>query len=81
RTPRRAAASIALHARPVPHQREVAALRAHLAFVALGLRFGATARGVSDTIEGAVALKQEVSHDLSPTEKLEALQTWSKPGT
>ncbi len=41
---------------------------------------GATARGVSDTIEGAVALKQEVSHDLSPTEKLEALQ-WSKPGT
>jgi ribonucleoside-diphosphate reductase alpha chain len=31
----------------------------------------------SDTIEGAVALKQEVSHDLSPTEKLEALQ-WSK---
>ncbi|MCA6121555.1 vitamin B12-dependent ribonucleotide reductase [Bradyrhizobium sp. WSM 1704] len=39
-----------------------------------------TARGVSDTIEGAVALKQEVSHDLSPTEKLEAMK-WSKAGT
>jgi ribonucleoside-diphosphate reductase alpha chain len=39
---------------------------------------GATAR-VSDTVEGAVALKQETSHDLSPTEKLEALQ-WSKAG-
>jgi ribonucleoside-diphosphate reductase alpha chain len=34
---------------------------------------------VSDTLEGAVALKQEASHDLSPTEKLEALQ-WSKAG-
>jgi ribonucleoside-diphosphate reductase alpha chain len=33
----------------------------------------------SDTIEGAVALKQETRHDLSPTEKLEALQ-WSKAG-
>ncbi|BBC00551.1 ribonucleoside-diphosphate reductase alpha chain [Bradyrhizobium japonicum] len=41
---------------------------------------GATSRGASDTVEGAVALKQEVSHDLSPTEKLEALN-WSKPGT
>jgi ribonucleoside-diphosphate reductase alpha chain len=39
----------------------------------------APAGRVSDTIEGAVALKQEVSHDLSPTEKLEALQ-WSKAG-
>ncbi|MBR0871044.1 vitamin B12-dependent ribonucleotide reductase [Bradyrhizobium tropiciagri] len=39
----------------------------------------AAARGVSDTIEGAVALKQEVSHDLSPTEKLEAMK-WSKAG-
>ena len=39
---------------------------------------GASAR-VSDTIEGAVALKQEAQHDLSPTEKLEALQ-WSKAG-
>ena len=39
---------------------------------------GATARA-SDAIEGAVALKQEVTHDLSPTEKLEALQ-WSKAG-
>ncbi|MGJ4996548.1 vitamin B12-dependent ribonucleotide reductase [Bradyrhizobium sp. HKCCYLS3077] len=33
-----------------------------------------------DAIEGAVALKQEAQHDLSPTEKLEALQ-WSKAGT
>jgi ribonucleoside-diphosphate reductase alpha chain len=39
---------------------------------------GASAR-VSDALEGAVALKQETSHDLSPTEKLEALQ-WSKAG-
>jgi ribonucleoside-diphosphate reductase alpha chain len=39
---------------------------------------GASAR-VGDTLEGAVALKQEVAHDLSPTEKLEALQ-WSKSG-
>ena len=40
---------------------------------------GATSRA-SDAVEGAVALKQEVSHDLSPTEKLEALQ-WSKAGS
>lgn len=39
---------------------------------------GPTARN-SDTVEGAVAMKQEVQHDLSPTEKLEALQ-WSKTG-
>ena len=39
--PRRASTRIALHAGPVPHQREVAALAAHLAFVALGLGFGA----------------------------------------
>jgi ribonucleoside-diphosphate reductase alpha chain len=39
---------------------------------------GATARG-NDAAEGAVALKQEAQHDLSPTEKLEALQ-WSKAG-
>ncbi len=39
---------------------------------------GATARS-SDAVEGAIALKQEASHDLSPTEKLEALQ-WSKAG-
>ena len=39
---------------------------------------GATARA-SDAVEGAVALKQEAQHDLSPTEKLEALQ-WSKAG-
>lgn len=40
---------------------------------------GASAR-VGDALEGAVALKQEVQHDLSPTEKLEALQ-WSKSGS
>ncbi len=40
---------------------------------------GAMSRA-SDAVEGAVALKQEVSHDLSPTEKLEALQ-WSKTGS
>jgi ribonucleoside-diphosphate reductase alpha chain len=40
---------------------------------------GAQARVSSDTVEGAVALKQETSHDLSPTEKLEAMQ-WSKAG-
>jgi ribonucleoside-diphosphate reductase alpha chain len=39
---------------------------------------GPTSRA-ADTIEGAVALKQEAQHDLSPTEKLEALQ-WSKTG-
>ncbi|MDP1583279.1 MAG: vitamin B12-dependent ribonucleotide reductase, partial [Bradyrhizobium sp.] len=39
---------------------------------------GPTSR-VSDALEGAVALKQEAQHDLSPTEKLEALQ-WSKAG-
>ncbi|MGJ4953207.1 vitamin B12-dependent ribonucleotide reductase [Bradyrhizobium sp. HKCCYLS20291] len=33
-----------------------------------------------DAIDGAVAYKQEPQHDLSPTEKLEALQ-WSKAGT
>lgn len=37
-------------------------------------------RGAGDALEGAVALKQEVAHDLSPTEKLEALQ-WSKSGS
>jgi ribonucleoside-diphosphate reductase alpha chain len=41
---------------------------------------GATARGAGETSEGAVALKQEAQHDLSPTEKLEALQ-WSKSGS
>ena len=40
---------------------------------------GLHGRVSSDTIEGAVALKQEANHDLSPTEKLEALQ-WSKAG-
>ncbi|MBP0113926.1 vitamin B12-dependent ribonucleotide reductase [Bradyrhizobium vignae] len=40
---------------------------------------GTSARA-GDAIEGAVALKQEVQHDLSPTEKLEQLQ-WSKAGT
>jgi ribonucleoside-diphosphate reductase alpha chain len=39
---------------------------------------GPSARA-SDAHEGAVALKQEAQHDLSPTEKLEALQ-WSKTG-
>jgi ribonucleoside-diphosphate reductase alpha chain len=39
---------------------------------------GPTARA-TDATEGAVALKQEVSHNLSPTEKLEAMQ-WSKAG-
>jgi ribonucleoside-diphosphate reductase alpha chain len=33
-----------------------------------------------DTREAAVAYKQEPSHELSPTEKLEA-QQWSKAGT
>jgi len=37
-----------------------------------------TARA-ADAVEGSVALKQEAQHDLSPTEKLEALQ-WSKAG-
>lgn len=37
-------------------------------------------RGAGDALEGAVALKQEAQHDLSPTEKLEALQ-WSKAGS
>jgi ribonucleoside-diphosphate reductase alpha chain len=32
-----------------------------------------------EALEGVVALKQEAQHDLSPTEKLEALQ-WSKAG-
>jgi ribonucleoside-diphosphate reductase alpha chain len=40
---------------------------------------GGSAR-ISDAIEGAVALKQESQHDLSPTEKLEALQ-FAKAGT
>jgi ribonucleoside-diphosphate reductase alpha chain len=34
----------------------------------------------ADAIEGAVALKQESQHELSPTERLEALQ-WSKAGS
>ena len=33
-----------------------------------------------DATEGAVALKHGASHELSPTEKLEALQ-WSKAGS
>ncbi|MCA1528537.1 vitamin B12-dependent ribonucleotide reductase [Bradyrhizobium yuanmingense] len=39
-----------------------------------------TSSRVGDALEGAVALKQEAQHDLSPTEKLEQLQ-WSKAGT
>jgi hypothetical protein len=41
RTPRRAAARIALHAGAVSQQSEVAALAAGFAFVAFGLGFGA----------------------------------------
>src|ERR1700722_8531165 len=41
RTPRRASARIALHARAVPHQREIPALPAGFAFVAFGAGFGA----------------------------------------
>jgi ribonucleoside-diphosphate reductase alpha chain len=33
----------------------------------------------ADTIEGAIALKQEAQHDLSPTERLEQ-QAWSRAG-
>src|SRR5205085_9202058 len=39
RTPRRRSARITLHARPIPHQREIPAFAAHLAFVTLGFRF------------------------------------------
>ena len=39
---------------------------------------GITARA-NDTAEGAVALKQEAEHDLSPTERLEQ-QQWSRAG-
>src|SRR5258708_22117990 len=39
---------------------------------------GPSAR-TADSLEGAVALKQETQHDLSPTEKLEAMQ-WSTAG-
>jgi ribonucleoside-diphosphate reductase alpha chain len=38
-----------------------------------------TAGRAADALEGAIALKQEAQHDLSPTEKLEALQ-WSRAG-
>ncbi len=38
-----------------------------------------TTSRAADATEGAVALKQETQHDLSPTEKLEALQ-WSRAG-
>src|SRR4029079_8969159 len=44
------------------------------------LAHGGASMRAGDAIEGAVALKQEASHDLSPTEKLEALQ-WSKAGS
>ena len=40
RTPRRAAARIALQTRAVAHQREIPALAAHFAFVAFGFRLG-----------------------------------------
>src|ERR1700730_18366568 len=45
RTPRRAAARIALQTRAVPHQREIQALRAHLALIALRLGLGAAFGG------------------------------------
>src|SRR6266545_5033145 len=45
-TPRRAPTRIALQARTVAHQREVAAFAAGFAFVALGLGFGAFLGGV-----------------------------------
>ncbi len=38
-----------------------------------------TTSRAADALEGATALKQEAQHDLSPTEKLEALQ-WSRAG-
>src|SRR5579864_6052907 len=41
RTPRRRPTRIALHAGAVAHESEVAALRAHLALIALGLGFRA----------------------------------------
>ena len=37
-------------------------------------------RGVGDAVEGATALKQELETELSPTEKIEAMN-WSKAGT
>ena len=45
RAPSRAPTRIALQAGAVPHQREVHALATHLAFVALGFRFGAACGG------------------------------------
>jgi len=45
RTPRRAPARIALQTSAVPHQREIQALRAHLALIALGLGLGAAFGG------------------------------------
>jgi ribonucleoside-diphosphate reductase alpha chain len=45
------------------------------------LSHGATSRtGAAEAIEGAVALRQEATHDRSPTDKLQALQ-WSKAGS
>jgi hypothetical protein len=46
RTPRRAPTRIALEARAIAHQGEVAAFAAHLALVALGPRFGRALGGV-----------------------------------
>jgi len=40
----------------------------------------ATSARAGDAVEGAVALKQEAQHDLSPTEKLQALH-FAKAGT
>ncbi|WOK19202.1 vitamin B12-dependent ribonucleotide reductase [Rhodopseudomonas sp. BAL398] len=44
-----------------------------------GLTSVASSARVADQVEGVTALKQEADHDLSPTEKLEALQ-WSRTG-
>ena len=52
----------------------------HAASTVTAIAGHGTSARLTDTHEGAVALKQEASHDLSPTERLEALQ-WSKPGS
>jgi len=46
----------------------------------LGPRMAFSDSRAEAAVEGAIALKQEVQHDLSPTERLEALQ-WSKSGS
>src|SRR5262249_42200082 len=39
-----------------------------------------SSRGAGDQVEGATALKQEVDTELSPAEKIHAMN-WSKPGS